>query len=229
MKSQSPVLKSLCRLKRCLKFSLYMLWSHIGEMKHSSIHSSPPYWIEVSGQNHAPAALLPRKISWHPLNKEAGWSPETVWTYWKGVKSRLRWDSSTRASSPIAKSQYCLCYPTFQRFVIVNVNLLIPLNIYALLLYKIHISSTMELWNISYIYRYYNGLTIIADRQCFRKGHTTNRPWLHHILMATNDSTGFVLSHKVPCSSMLTITLISENQLKLKKKLAAVNNPLKLW
>ena len=115
---------------------------------------------------------------------------------------------------PIAKSQYCLCYPTFQRFVIVNVNLLIPLNIYALLLYKIRISSTMELWNISYIYRYCNGLTIIADRQCFRKGHTTNRPWLHHILMATNDSTGFVLSHKVPCSSLLTISLTSENQLK---------------
>jgi len=123
-------------------------------MKHRSIHSSPPYWIDVSGQNHAPAALLPRKISWHPLNKEAGWSPETVWTYWKGVKSRLRWDSSTRASSPIAKSQYCLCYPTFQRFVIVNANLIIPLNIYALLLYKIYISSTMELWNISHIYRY---------------------------------------------------------------------------
>jgi hypothetical protein len=128
---------------------------------------------------------------------------------------------------PTAKSQYCLCYPTFQRFIIVNVNLIIPLNLYALLLYKMYISSTMELWNISHIYRYCNGLMIIADRQCFRKGHTTNRPRLNHILMATNDSTGFVLSHKVPSSSMLTITLTPENQLKLKK-LAAVNNLLKL-
>jgi len=115
---------------------------------------------------------------------------------------------------PIAKSQYCLCYPTFQRFVIVNENLIIPLNIYALLLCKIHILSTMELWNISHIYRYCKGLMIIVDRQCFRKGHTTNRPRLNHILTATNDSTGFVLSHKVPCSSMLTITMTSENQLK---------------
>jgi len=46
--------------------------SHIGEMKHSSIHSSPPYWMEVSGQNHAPAILLPTKISWHPLNRKLG-------------------------------------------------------------------------------------------------------------------------------------------------------------
>lgn len=72
----------------------------------------------------------------------------------------------------------------------------------------------MESWIISNIYRYCNGLMIIADRQCFRKGHTTNRPRLNHILMAIYDSTGFVLSHKVPCSSMLTITMTSENQLK---------------
>jgi len=44
----------------------------MGEMKHSSIHSSPPYWIEVSGQNHAPAALLLRKIFWYPLNRKLG-------------------------------------------------------------------------------------------------------------------------------------------------------------
>jgi len=41
-------------------------------------------------------------------------------------------------------------------------------------------------------------------------------PEVWHIPPGTSvyDSTGFVLSHKVPCSSMLTITLISENQLK---------------
>ena len=58
---------------------------------------------------------------------------------------------------------------------------------------------------------------ITSDTQCFRKGHTTNRPWLNHILMATNDSTGFVLSHKVPCSSVLTITLSSEKPIKINK------------
>lgn len=36
------------------------------------LHSSPPYWIEVSGHNHAPAALLPRKISRHQLNRKLG-------------------------------------------------------------------------------------------------------------------------------------------------------------
>jgi hypothetical protein len=30
---------------------------------------------------------------------------------------------------PVAKSLYCLCYPTSQRFVIINVNVIIPLNI----------------------------------------------------------------------------------------------------
>jgi len=35
-----------------------------------------------------------------PTEQKAGWCPETVWTYWKGGKSHLCWDSSTRASSP---------------------------------------------------------------------------------------------------------------------------------
>jgi hypothetical protein len=195
-------------------------------MKHRSVHSSPPYWIEVRGQNHTPAALLPRNISWHPLNRKLGGVQRHL-DILEGRKISPLLGFKHQSIQPMAKSQYCLCYSTFQRFVIVNVNLIIPLNIYALLHNKIYISSTMELRNISHIYRYCNGLMIIADRQCFRKGHITNRPRVNHVLMATNDSTGFVLSHKVPCSTMLTITLTSENQLE-KKKLAAVNDPLKL-
>ena len=36
--------------------------------------------MEVSGQHHVPAALSPGKNS-VPIDYEAGWAPEPVWTF----------------------------------------------------------------------------------------------------------------------------------------------------
>jgi hypothetical protein len=36
--------------------------------------------MEVSGQLHAPAALLPGKETLTPIGYEAGWTPEPYWT-----------------------------------------------------------------------------------------------------------------------------------------------------
>jgi hypothetical protein len=51
-------------------------------------HSRPRHWMGVSGQRHAPAALLP---PWKglpvPLGQEVGWAPEPVWTQRLEVKS----------------------------------------------------------------------------------------------------------------------------------------------
>jgi hypothetical protein len=42
----------------------------------------------VSGQRHAPAALLPPgKVPQVPIGQEAGWAPEPVWTQKLEVKS----------------------------------------------------------------------------------------------------------------------------------------------
>jgi hypothetical protein len=38
--------------------------------------------MEVSGQLHVPAALPPRKEPFIPVEQEAGWAPEQVWTRW---------------------------------------------------------------------------------------------------------------------------------------------------
>jgi hypothetical protein len=44
-------------------------------------HSRPRNWMGVSGQRHAPAALLPPgKGPTVPIVQEAGWAPEPVWT-----------------------------------------------------------------------------------------------------------------------------------------------------
>jgi hypothetical protein len=44
-------------------------------------HSGPRHQIGVSGQRHAPAALLsPGKGPPVPIVQEAGWAPEPVWT-----------------------------------------------------------------------------------------------------------------------------------------------------
>jgi hypothetical protein len=38
--------------------------------------------MEVSGQLHAPAALLPEEEPPVPIGYEAGWAPEPIWTRW---------------------------------------------------------------------------------------------------------------------------------------------------
>jgi hypothetical protein len=44
-------------------------------------HSRPRHYMGVSGQHHAPAALLPLgKGPPVPIVQEAGWAPELVWT-----------------------------------------------------------------------------------------------------------------------------------------------------
>jgi hypothetical protein len=44
-------------------------------------HSRPRHQMEVSGQRHAPAALLPPgKGPLVRIVQEAGWAPEPVWT-----------------------------------------------------------------------------------------------------------------------------------------------------
>jgi hypothetical protein len=44
-------------------------------------HSRPRHYMGVSGQHHAPAALLPPgKGPPVPIGQEAGWAPEPVWT-----------------------------------------------------------------------------------------------------------------------------------------------------
>jgi hypothetical protein len=39
--------------------------------------------IEVSGQLHAAAALLPWKEPLIPIAYEAGWTPEPIWMFWR--------------------------------------------------------------------------------------------------------------------------------------------------
>jgi hypothetical protein len=43
--------------------------------------------MEVSGQLHAPAALLPMNQLSVPIGYEAEWAPEPVWTLWRREKS----------------------------------------------------------------------------------------------------------------------------------------------
>jgi hypothetical protein len=47
----------------------------------------PRHEMEKSGQPHAPAALLTRKESPGPIEKEARWAPEPVWKFWRKKKS----------------------------------------------------------------------------------------------------------------------------------------------
>jgi len=39
--------------------------------------------MEVSGQHHAPDALLPGKMSPLPTLQVNGWAQELIWTYWR--------------------------------------------------------------------------------------------------------------------------------------------------
>jgi len=42
--------------------------------------------MEVSGQLHAPATSLLGKEPPVPIQKETGWAPEAVWTWWQREK-----------------------------------------------------------------------------------------------------------------------------------------------
>jgi hypothetical protein len=66
--------------------------------------------MEVIGQLHAQAALLPGKEPPVPMGLEAGWTPEPVWTTWRGEKSCPYRDSNTDPSAvePVA-SRYTDC------------------------------------------------------------------------------------------------------------------------
>jgi hypothetical protein len=43
--------------------------------------------MEVTGQLHAPATILPGKESQVPIVQEAEWAQDPVWTLWKREKS----------------------------------------------------------------------------------------------------------------------------------------------
>jgi hypothetical protein len=43
--------------------------------------------MEVSGQLHAPTALIPEKSPEVPIGWEAGWGPEAVWTLQRREKN----------------------------------------------------------------------------------------------------------------------------------------------
>jgi len=39
------------------------------------------HYMQVSGQPHTLAALLPGKEPWVLIKQEAGWAPEAVWSF----------------------------------------------------------------------------------------------------------------------------------------------------
>jgi hypothetical protein len=78
------------------KQSRYTPWRRLGGEEYSSYSFSTSALDGVSGQCHAPAALLPPV----PIVQEAGWTPEPVWT------QRLQEKSFAPAGNrtPIARS-----------------------------------------------------------------------------------------------------------------------------
>jgi hypothetical protein len=56
----------------------------------------------VSGQLHAPAALLPGKSPAVLIVKEAGWDTEPVWELWRREKS-CHAGKQTRTVKPVAR------------------------------------------------------------------------------------------------------------------------------
>jgi hypothetical protein len=67
-------------------------------------HSRPRHYMGVSGQRHAPAALLPPgKGPPVPIIQEAGWAPEPVWTQRLEEKS-FRLCRGSNPDRPIARS-----------------------------------------------------------------------------------------------------------------------------
>jgi hypothetical protein len=69
----------------------------------AATHYRPRHWMGVSGQRHAPAALLPLgKGPPVPIGQEAGWASEPVWTQRRkeislasaGDRTPIAWSSS---------------------------------------------------------------------------------------------------------------------------------------
>jgi len=62
--------------------------------------------MDMNGQLHAAATLLPGKESLVPTGLEAGWGPETVWTRCEENKSQPCRESIPGLSQPVAQPVY---------------------------------------------------------------------------------------------------------------------------
>jgi hypothetical protein len=71
---------------------------------YKSTFSWPRHYSEVSGQLHAPAALLPENEHLISIGYEAGWVLEKVWMMWRGENSYPHLDSNSDPSviQPVA-------------------------------------------------------------------------------------------------------------------------------
>jgi hypothetical protein len=65
-----------------------MPWRRVVEWMYRSTDYWLRHYLEVRGQLHAPAALLPEKDPPVPIGLEARWAPEAVWMTWRRWKSR---------------------------------------------------------------------------------------------------------------------------------------------
>jgi hypothetical protein len=65
----------------------------------------------VSGQLHTQARLPPGKEPPVPIECEAGWATEPVWTLWRRGKYLAPVDNRTPADHPVAPLLYLLSYP----------------------------------------------------------------------------------------------------------------------
>jgi hypothetical protein len=77
------------------------------DLTYRSTFSWPRHYLKVSGQLHAPAALLPV-----PTGYEAGWAPVPVWTLWRENSWPYRDSKSDPPCRPAgSQSLYRLRYP----------------------------------------------------------------------------------------------------------------------
>jgi hypothetical protein len=59
--------------------------------------------MEVSAQLYAPADLTPGKEPTVPIEYEAGWAPEPLWTLWSREKSLATAENRTQSVQPVAR------------------------------------------------------------------------------------------------------------------------------
>jgi hypothetical protein len=87
----------------------------MGEWMYRSTYSWPRHQLEVRGQLHGPSALSPRKELSVPIDWNAGWAPEPVWTTWRGeiIFPLLRIESKPLSRPACSRSVYGLPYPGF--------------------------------------------------------------------------------------------------------------------